>query len=113
MSKQTFNLSKADRAVIFGLIPTVGDLATIKKSLKFMDEVKFTEKENEVDLSFNQVHDPKEREVARESWYKTEEEFHISDELVDLIRSEVRSRESAGAFDLNGPISVEFIEKFI
>lgn len=113
MEKVKLSLSRVDRTIIFGMIPTIGNLEAIKKSIKFMDEIKFTDQENEVDLSFNQIHDPREREVARESWYNTQEDYELSLELVDLIKSEVRSREESKAFNLNSGMSIEFIEKFL
>lgn len=110
MSK--FNLSRIDRTVIFNIIPKVGNLETIRNAVSYMAEVKFTEEENKIDASFNQIHDPKEREVARQAWYETPEEFELSDGLADLIRADFKSREASKAFDLKDH-SPEFIAQFL
>lgn len=99
-------ISMVDRSAISNMVPKTGDIETIKKVQSWLDILKETDDEKKVELSFNQIRDPKEKDKALNDWYNTENDFEMPDDLFDYLVDEIKKRDEAKGIAFHEPIKL-------
>jgi len=99
-------LSMLDRAKAIDLLPKTGKLSEVKQVLGFVHELEMTKEEKEVEKSFDQIRDKKEKDQALNDWYKTPKDMEISDELYNKLHTELKNRDENSAVTVTDSMSL-------
>jgi hypothetical protein len=106
MEKIKLNLSMVDRANLAYLIAKSGSIEEVTKYQAWEKELSMSDKEKELEQSFNQIRDKDSKDKSLNEWYNTKNEIELSVEFVNYLAEIISSKNDAKAILITDPIEL-------